>query len=640
MRRTQAVECLLRNKTPSALPTEERRRSIHLVTGSLSATKTADEPSTIVIDDGPQPPVDRRLVYAVVALLAMIIGWLLFRLLTSDWLPIGDYRTLQLRVADVGGSETPIVGVYSRYQWNHPGPLLFYALALPYRLSGSSPIGLLIGALIINLGVIASTLWIAARAGTRAFVLVGFFITLLCLGMNPAGLADPWNPTFVILSVFAAAVACWRVIFGDRVAAIALVLFGSFAIQCHIGSALPIAILVGIGAVALVVRSIRGNELRHNRRTALMALAVAVVCWIPPIIEQLTQSPGNLRLISQFLRNPPLATTGLATAIRITFRFLSIPGNWVRGAEPSFATSAINTSGWAIPWALLALCVASWWAWRQRWRSELALCGVAGALVITGTIAASRIVGAPAPYLLRWMWAIAAFTWLAVAAVALRQIARTSFGRRHASNLVVVATICVLLATLVRGVNLTPLRLSNSWTKAIAALTPPTLAAIKNAPGPIYLADGYGLDGSAGLDLLARAEEAGIEVRRSPSWAYIFGDKRTIERSDAATELLFLTGSTRLIFAADPYYREIFTYDPLTPDQRAEFDAIVIRHTGIFDQSFNSPADEALAREEILRQWVTTELSSTTQSADFKRYMKLLLDGEVVSVFISNGPPR
>ena len=107
------------------------------MTGSLSATNTADEPSTIVTDDGPQPPVDRRLVYAVVALLAIIIGWLLFRLLTSDWLPIGDYRTLQLRVADVGGSETPIVGVYSRYQWNHPGPLLFYALALPYRLSGS-----------------------------------------------------------------------------------------------------------------------------------------------------------------------------------------------------------------------------------------------------------------------------------------------------------------------------------------------------------------------------------------------------------------------------------------------------------------------------------------------------------------------
>ena len=210
---------------------------------TASASDIANDVTVVDANDDPQPPVDQRLVIAIVALIAIVLVWLLYRLLTSDWLPIGDYRTLQLRVADVGGSETPIVGVYSRYQWNHPGPLLFYALALPYRLSGSSDIGLLIGALLINLATIATTLWIAARAGRRAFVLVGFFIALLCLGMNPAGLADPWNPEFVILSVFATAVACWRVVFGDRVAAIALVLFGSFAIQCHIGSALPVGLL-------------------------------------------------------------------------------------------------------------------------------------------------------------------------------------------------------------------------------------------------------------------------------------------------------------------------------------------------------------------------------------------------------------
>ena len=122
---------------------------------TASATETASSSSPSVSENDPQPPVDRRLVYLVVALLIISLGWLLYRLVTSDWLPIGDYRTLQLRVADVGGSETPIVGIYSRYQWNHPGPMLLYALALPYRLSGSSPVGLLLGALAINLGVIA-----------------------------------------------------------------------------------------------------------------------------------------------------------------------------------------------------------------------------------------------------------------------------------------------------------------------------------------------------------------------------------------------------------------------------------------------------------------------------------------------------
>ena len=610
------------------------------MTTTPSTTESEIE-SAFEVDDDPQPPVDRRLAIVVGGLILLILGWLLLRLLTSDWLPIGDFRTLQLRVADVGGSETPIVGVYSRYQWNHPGPLLFYILAIPYRLTGESNIGLLLGAVLINLVTIASTLWIALRTGRRTLVIVGFFIALLCLGMNPAGLADPWNPTFVILSVFAASVACWRTIFGDRVAAVVLVLVGSFSVQCHVGSALPIALLVGVGVVALIVRSIRGNDVRHDRRTTLIAFLLAIICWIPPLIEQFTNSPGNLRLIFDFLRNPPLDPAGFSTGLRITLRFLSVPGYWVRGEEPTFINAAINTSGWAIPWAFFALVLATWWAWRKRWRSELVLCLLAGALVIVGMIAASRIVGTPLPYLLRWMWAIAAFTWLAAAAVALRQIATTSFGRRQASNLVLVATIIVLITMIGRGVNLAPIRLADSWSRAIAAITPPVLEAIKDVPGPIYISDGYGLDGSSGLDVLARAELAGIDVRRSPSWAYILGAQRTINRSEAATELLFLTGSARIQTEADPYYREIFTFDPQTPEERSEFDQLVAKYTGVLDlPAGTSRADETRAREALLQPWVETELSSASPSEDFRRYLKLLLTGEVVSVFISNGPPR
>ena len=47
-----------------------------------------------------------RIRSTVIALIAIILGWLLYRLLTSNWLPIGDYRTLQLRVADGLESET------------------------------------------------------------------------------------------------------------------------------------------------------------------------------------------------------------------------------------------------------------------------------------------------------------------------------------------------------------------------------------------------------------------------------------------------------------------------------------------------------------------------------------------------------
>src|SRR5437868_1919006 len=54
------------------------------------------------------------------------------------WHPAGDWSVLELRTRDVGSTSTPLVGPYSRFGWNHPGPLMFWLLAVPYRLFGQS----------------------------------------------------------------------------------------------------------------------------------------------------------------------------------------------------------------------------------------------------------------------------------------------------------------------------------------------------------------------------------------------------------------------------------------------------------------------------------------------------------------------
>ena len=48
------------------------------------------------------------------------------------------------------GRHPVLIGLYSRDGWSHPGPLLYYTLALPYRLTGGNPAGLLVGALAVN----------------------------------------------------------------------------------------------------------------------------------------------------------------------------------------------------------------------------------------------------------------------------------------------------------------------------------------------------------------------------------------------------------------------------------------------------------------------------------------------------------
>ena len=56
-----------------------------------------------------------------------------------------DYAYTELLTRDVGHHPV-LTGLYSRTDWNHPGPTLFYLLALPYRLTGSASIGIHVSA--------------------------------------------------------------------------------------------------------------------------------------------------------------------------------------------------------------------------------------------------------------------------------------------------------------------------------------------------------------------------------------------------------------------------------------------------------------------------------------------------------------
>src|SRR5262245_57976259 len=46
-----------------------------------------------------------------------------------DYLPIGDLALIDLRVRDVWSRDIPLTGAYSRFGWNHPGPLLSWLMA-------------------------------------------------------------------------------------------------------------------------------------------------------------------------------------------------------------------------------------------------------------------------------------------------------------------------------------------------------------------------------------------------------------------------------------------------------------------------------------------------------------------------------
>jgi len=401
-----------------------------------------------------------------------------------------------------------------------------------------------------------------------------------------------------------------------------------------------IATLVVIAVSALVVRSVRGADRRHDRITLAWFAGVALLLWSMPIVEQFTSDDGNLGRIIAFLQHPPAATTGVATGVRIVFRFLSIPGDWVRGLEPIHPNVAFDTQGWAIPWAIIALCVATWWAWRRRWMPEFVACLIGMALVAVSIVAASRIVGAPAPYLVRWIWAIAAYTWFAAALVGLRQLCLTRFGARRGIDLVVGLTLLGLVVMIPRGIDLTPLRLSESWRRTISTVTPEVIAAIDGIEGTIWVNNGLGVDGSTALEVISRGERIGLDVRRDPEWDYIVGAHRTTDRLSADRELVFITGDMHEEFDANPDYVKIAEFDPRTPEQRAEMQAIVDRHTAEVDVTGLDPTQARGARAAAFSEWAIAEVSLAHPSQDFLDYWRLVQEGDLLTVYLSVGRPR
>src|SRR3954469_25808880 len=98
----------------------------------------------------------------VCAPLVIALGRVLFG---SSYIPSGDTSLIEMNVRDI--AHVPTLGVYSRFDWNHPGPALYYLLAAPYRLFGGSSTGLLVGALLLNIAAIVGSALVARRVGGR-----------------------------------------------------------------------------------------------------------------------------------------------------------------------------------------------------------------------------------------------------------------------------------------------------------------------------------------------------------------------------------------------------------------------------------------------------------------------------------------
>jgi hypothetical protein len=344
-----------------------------------------------------------------VSLLPFAVGMVvLVAVIGGDYHPAHDIAQIELRVRDVGRYEVSL-GPYSRDGWYHPGPAMFYLLAVPYRLLGSSSVGLGVGALAINGAAVAGMAVVARRRGGTPLLL----ITLVCCGLLVRSLGqdflrDPWNPSLPVLSFGLVLFLAWSMTCGDVWALPVGAAVASFVVQTHIGYLALALPLVVWGAVWLVGLAIRRPEVVARRRLAwsgLVTVGVLAVLWVLPVVQQVSNEPGNLGEAWEYFRLTDDIAHTLGDGWRVLAGQLTLTPEWITGNRVLTISGEPTTlyGSAPLPLLLIPLIAAVVVLWRRGPSDARRLVLTLGLVAVLGVQAVARTNGLAFMYRLRWV---------------------------------------------------------------------------------------------------------------------------------------------------------------------------------------------------------------------------------------------
>ena len=443
----------------------------------------------------------------------------------SNW---GDAAASELSVQNAARFHQT-VGPYDRFGWFHPGPFVFYLLAIPYVLMGWSGAGLPVGTVLIGLAAaVGVVVVVARRAGGAAALATAALLCVFESVIQVPYVADVWGPTMVTLPAVFFLVLCADFAAGGVWSLVGVTVVGTFLVQTDISTASAVvpAVILALGARAIAWRraGTLGASLRQSWPTGAAAVGAATLLWAPPVWQQLTGRRGNLEhIVGFFIRHPGQhgvheALSALANGLLNRRMGLEDQVGFFHHYDVDLAILLIAVAG---------LAVVCWR--RQQW---LALALAAGSLAVTVTVCISllRVLGPVLGYLVFWSRALTLCMGIAVVLCItglIRQARRPQGWSRQVriAGSVVVASFAVF----------TSWRLSDSAahfhpgggaTNVTAATATVEQLLPRNANHLLVcVATAAGWPSSAGV--VANLIKEGRDPRVNPQWLYVFGDQLT-----------------------------------------------------------------------------------------------------------------
>ncbi|QXC60999.1 hypothetical protein KSP35_22240 [Aquihabitans sp. G128] len=420
----------------------------------------------------------------VAALLAVPFVAAVYRARAAGWVPSGDAGMIGLFARDVLHGHLPRLGtpstaglVSDAVAPRHPGPIEFYALALPMAALGPTN-GMLFWTAFANGASVLVAAWSAfRRLGPGLGLWAAFACGALAWSLGPAALVDPINSDAGAVPLLGLAVLAWAVAAGDRRLLPLLALWSAYYSQLHLGN-LPLGLALTTWALAWPLAGwalpvVRRRRWRRGRRRtpappievvaagvasdpsaaapdgpsparsggvaarwwpwALGALALTLVLWAPVLVDAAAGHPSNLRLIWEYGRLDDRSAVGWRSGLRQAGHALSPRAVVLRnGLQPVDLRQPLSTRG-AVGAVAVVLGLAAVVARHRRRRPELAL--LAGTALAFA--AAGAVVGAQVPTLqvfrlgyFRWEAVVSALAVVALGAAVLLEVSALRVARR------------------------------------------------------------------------------------------------------------------------------------------------------------------------------------------------------------------
>ena len=582
-----------------------------------------------------------------------------------QWHPIADLAQTELRVRDVGGGDTPLIGLAGRIgpledAGSHPGPLSFWLLAPVYRLLGATAGALSTAAAVTHALAAAVAVWVARRRGGPGLaVAVGAALVLLVVAYGPGIYVEPWNPYLPVTWWVVFLLAAWSVLDDDLPMLPVAVGAGSFCAQTHLHY---LGLVAGLDAAVVAVSVFRGwrrtrsglhsdegdraNATRFASGRAwrwwVAAGLLGLVLWIPPLIDQATGT-GNLTKIRETLSNPEEEPAGVTQGAREVVDRLD-PVTIVAGIE----TDVPRTTEWSVAGlALLLTWIAAAVVAVRRGSPPLRRLHV---VLLAGLglafTSAARVSGTLWFYLFLWcvtltVLMLLAVAWTIVAAIEpqIRSSSQRLVVRRAAVAVAALVALGGSAVATVRHIDAEPARSDLSATLGVVSAD--TESALLSGDVAGGGRDGRYLVrwidpvtiGSQGVGLANELERAGFDVGVDAIHGAGATRHRVRRAADATALVQLVVGPEVPVWQARDDAEQVAYTDPRTARQRAESARLVRRVDRRLRASGRDDEADAWAQNQF-----TAALQPGIPDAILDDMIRVLDLGAPVAVFVAPSP--